>query len=345
MPIRLALSLHAADEALRSEIMPVNDRYPLADVLAACRRFYEAKRRMVFIEYVMLKGVNDRYEQAVALARGARPEDVQGQPDPLQPDRHRTTARAARRSPRSRPRSRSTGSARRSASRAGATSTPPAASWPRAPRRERGAAARCSHAGGCDRRMYGAAARPSSASGCGVVAPLTWASRPSDEALAAARRAGVTAIVVGPPSAATCALQVATAGTRARAPGSCCSRPRCHDADELVAGELRLYWADEERLRRGRRRRRAPSPLSARALGPRPAVADLAAAMVRDGYAHPLEAPGENAELPSTSPAIRAPTLAVSGGLDFPDFAAMADRIAADVPGARRADGRPTPAT
>jgi 23S rRNA (adenine2503-C2)-methyltransferase len=67
-PIRLALSLHAADEALRSEIMPVNDRYPLADVLAACRRFYEAKRRMVFVEYVMLKGVNDRYEQAVALA-------------------------------------------------------------------------------------------------------------------------------------------------------------------------------------------------------------------------------------------------------------------------------------
>jgi 23S rRNA (adenine2503-C2)-methyltransferase len=68
-PIRLALSLHAADETLRSEIMPVNDRYPLAEVLAACRRFYEAKRRMVFVEYVMLKGVNDRYEQAVALAQ------------------------------------------------------------------------------------------------------------------------------------------------------------------------------------------------------------------------------------------------------------------------------------
>jgi 23S rRNA (adenine2503-C2)-methyltransferase len=69
MPIRLALSLHAADDALRSELMPVNDRYPLAEVLAACRRFYEAKRRMVFVEYVMLGGVNDRYEQAVQLAR------------------------------------------------------------------------------------------------------------------------------------------------------------------------------------------------------------------------------------------------------------------------------------
>jgi 23S rRNA (adenine2503-C2)-methyltransferase len=68
MPIRLALSLHAADTTLRSQIMPVNERYPLADVLDACVRFHEAKRRLVFVEYVMLAGVNDRYEQAVALA-------------------------------------------------------------------------------------------------------------------------------------------------------------------------------------------------------------------------------------------------------------------------------------
>jgi 23S rRNA (adenine2503-C2)-methyltransferase len=73
MPIRLALSLHAADDALRSEIMPVNVRYPIADVLAACRRFYAAKRRMIFVEYVMLGGVNDRYEQAVQLARALDP--------------------------------------------------------------------------------------------------------------------------------------------------------------------------------------------------------------------------------------------------------------------------------
>jgi 23S rRNA (adenine2503-C2)-methyltransferase len=68
MPIRLALSLHAANEALRSELMPVNDRYPLSDVLAACRDYYEHKRRMVFIEYVMLAGVNDSYLQAQELA-------------------------------------------------------------------------------------------------------------------------------------------------------------------------------------------------------------------------------------------------------------------------------------
>jgi 23S rRNA (adenine2503-C2)-methyltransferase len=68
LPLRLALSLHAADEALRSQLMPVNDRFPLADVIEACRAFYARKRRMVFIEYVMLAGVNDRYQQALALA-------------------------------------------------------------------------------------------------------------------------------------------------------------------------------------------------------------------------------------------------------------------------------------
>lgn len=73
MPIRLALSLHAPDDALRSEIMPVNDRYRLHDVLDACRRFYEKKRRMVFIEYVMLAGVNDGYAQALQLARLLEP--------------------------------------------------------------------------------------------------------------------------------------------------------------------------------------------------------------------------------------------------------------------------------
>jgi 23S rRNA (adenine2503-C2)-methyltransferase len=72
-PVRLALSLHAADDALRSELMPVNDRYPLADVLAACLRWHEARRREVFVEYLMLDGVNDRYEQALALADALQP--------------------------------------------------------------------------------------------------------------------------------------------------------------------------------------------------------------------------------------------------------------------------------
>src|SRR5277367_3838295 len=69
MPVRLALSLHAAEESLRSELMPVNERFPVSDVIDACRAFYAKRRRHVFIEYVMLAGVNDRYEQALALAR------------------------------------------------------------------------------------------------------------------------------------------------------------------------------------------------------------------------------------------------------------------------------------
>ena len=73
MPIRLALSLHAADQALRSELMPVNDRYPLAAVLEACRAYHTRRRRSVFVEYVMLAGVNDRYEQALALADALDP--------------------------------------------------------------------------------------------------------------------------------------------------------------------------------------------------------------------------------------------------------------------------------
>jgi 23S rRNA (adenine2503-C2)-methyltransferase len=67
-PIRLALSIHAADAVKRSELMSVNDRYPLADVLAECRRYVELRRRKVFVEYVMLAGVNDSPADAKALA-------------------------------------------------------------------------------------------------------------------------------------------------------------------------------------------------------------------------------------------------------------------------------------
>ena len=67
--VRLALSLHAPEDSLRSELMPVNDRYPLAEVLAACERYHRARRRMVFVEYVMLAGVNDGELQARQLGR------------------------------------------------------------------------------------------------------------------------------------------------------------------------------------------------------------------------------------------------------------------------------------
>jgi 23S rRNA (adenine2503-C2)-methyltransferase len=67
-PIRLALSLHAPTDALRSEIMPVNDRYPLDEVIGECLRYYELRRRKVFVEYVMLAGVNDSLDHARGLA-------------------------------------------------------------------------------------------------------------------------------------------------------------------------------------------------------------------------------------------------------------------------------------
>ena len=67
-PIRLALSLHAPEAGLRSGLMPVNDRYPLADVLAECRRYVALRGRRVYVEYVMLDGVNDSREHARELA-------------------------------------------------------------------------------------------------------------------------------------------------------------------------------------------------------------------------------------------------------------------------------------
>ena len=67
-PIRLALSLHAADPRLRSELMPVNERYPSEEVLALCRAHWERTNRRVYVEYVMLAGVNDAPAQAKALA-------------------------------------------------------------------------------------------------------------------------------------------------------------------------------------------------------------------------------------------------------------------------------------
>jgi 23S rRNA (adenine2503-C2)-methyltransferase len=67
-PIRLAISIHAAESGLRSELMPVNDRYPLPSVLEECRRYFELRHRRVFVEYVMLGGVNDSPGHAQELS-------------------------------------------------------------------------------------------------------------------------------------------------------------------------------------------------------------------------------------------------------------------------------------
>ncbi|GAC1305493.1 MAG: 23S rRNA (adenine(2503)-C(2))-methyltransferase RlmN [Vulcanimicrobiaceae bacterium] len=67
--VNLAISLHAPTDAQRSSIMPVNRRYPVADLLRACDVYVEKTRRKVFFEYVMLEGVNDDDDSARALAR------------------------------------------------------------------------------------------------------------------------------------------------------------------------------------------------------------------------------------------------------------------------------------
>jgi len=72
-PVALAVSLHAPDDALRDRLVPINRRHPLADLMAACRRYLEvAPRDFVTFEYVMLDGVNDSPAHAGALVRLVR---------------------------------------------------------------------------------------------------------------------------------------------------------------------------------------------------------------------------------------------------------------------------------
>ncbi|MCL2524705.1 MAG: 23S rRNA (adenine(2503)-C(2))-methyltransferase RlmN [Betaproteobacteria bacterium] len=67
-PVALAVSLHAPDDRLRDELVPINRKYPLAELMAACRRYLEkAPRDFVTFEYVMLDGVNDSDAQARQL--------------------------------------------------------------------------------------------------------------------------------------------------------------------------------------------------------------------------------------------------------------------------------------
>ena len=67
--VSLAVSLHAADDALRSELVPLNKKYPIAELMAACQRYVARKpRSSITFEYTMMKGVNDQPEHAARLA-------------------------------------------------------------------------------------------------------------------------------------------------------------------------------------------------------------------------------------------------------------------------------------
>ena len=69
LPVTLALSLHAPNDQVRKTLMPVAGSYPLKEVLAACREYFEATGRRVTYEYSLVKGVNDNPGEARALAR------------------------------------------------------------------------------------------------------------------------------------------------------------------------------------------------------------------------------------------------------------------------------------
>ena len=69
-PVSLAVSLHAPNDVLRNELVPINKKYPLTELMALCRRYFkEGSKRVVTFEYVMLKGVNDQPEHARELVK------------------------------------------------------------------------------------------------------------------------------------------------------------------------------------------------------------------------------------------------------------------------------------
>ncbi len=71
--VNLAVSLHAANDIIRDQLMPVNKKYPIAELLTACQEFPLDKRQKITFEYILLAGINDGVEDARALAKLLRP--------------------------------------------------------------------------------------------------------------------------------------------------------------------------------------------------------------------------------------------------------------------------------
>jgi len=69
--LRLAISFHGADDETRGRIMPINERYPVAELLKACETFVKERRKIITFEYVLIRGVNDDLAQATLLAKQA----------------------------------------------------------------------------------------------------------------------------------------------------------------------------------------------------------------------------------------------------------------------------------
>jgi 23S rRNA (adenine2503-C2)-methyltransferase len=73
LPVGLAVSLHAANDALRDQLVPINRRWPLPTLVDACRAWIEAKGRRLSFEWALIEGVNDRRSDVAQLAALARP--------------------------------------------------------------------------------------------------------------------------------------------------------------------------------------------------------------------------------------------------------------------------------
>ena len=69
LQVELSVSLHSAVDAVRSELVPINKKYPLTDLIAACREYVEKTNRIVTFEYIMIKGVNSSREDAIELVK------------------------------------------------------------------------------------------------------------------------------------------------------------------------------------------------------------------------------------------------------------------------------------
>ena len=187
------------------------------------------------------------------------------------------------------------------------------------------------HAGGMDSRMW-QPLRAALGDGYAFLAP-DLGSAPVDEALALLDAHGAErATVVGASAGGNGALELVTRAPE-RVAGLVLFAATLFDHD--FSPEIRAFWEAEEALVAAGDVEGAVA-LNVRTWVRDPAVAGLVEAMVRDDLSGGGD--GEIPELPIDLAGIRVPTLAVSGGLDFPDFAAMADRIAATVPGARRAE-------
>ena len=167
LPVNLAVSLHAANDELRDELVPINRRYPLAALADACAEYVAASGRRLSIEWALIDGVNDRESDAVELAAFARPLGAHVNLIPLNPTRGYPVVGSSRARVRA---------------------------FPRPPVVARGERHHPHHTGRGDRRCLWAAGRLApgrvgAAAGAGAIAP--WRSISIERSMARGKRSGV----------------------------------------------------------------------------------------------------------------------------------------------------------